>query len=457
MKNIFLILLLASFSLQAQYKIKGELSSPEKYTWVILYKIENARQLFIKNESLKKVSKVIDGEKTAIGQFEFILPANAEVGTYRVSYKTAENAFVDFLFNKEDVAFTFDPEKAEETIQFQKSKENKLYRNYMNSVSIAQYKIDSLQIAYIQDPEPEIAPLYYKQLKEIAALQEDYLVKSKGLMAYHFIKATNKYNSPIIAKDLQEYSKYMNNHFFDAIDFNNSVLYNSPFIIDRIADYVLYMNYSDDPEKQNEFYKTGLKTVLEKVKNETFKKNIIEFLITQFVDSKNIDFADQMMKIDYQKLSDSIQNKKFISDFNKKTRIAIGRDAPEITWKENDKEYKLSTINDAQNYLLVFWSTGCSHCLREIPILYTYTQNSKNTKVIAFSLEKNDKDWTRHIEKYPEWHHVLGLKRWRNSIARTYQIRSTPTYIMLDKDKKIIDKPDTLEEVKKLIEQLDEK
>jgi len=106
--------------------------------------------------------------------------------------------------------------------------------------------------------------------------------------------------------------------------------------------------------------------------------------------------------------------------------------------------------------VLVFWSTGCGHCLREIPILYSYTKNSKNTKVIAFSLENNDKDWKKHIQKYPKWHNIIGLNKWENPIARTYQIYSTPTYIVLNKDKKIIAKPETLEEVRKIVEYLEQ-
>ena len=456
MKKLLLLLFLASFSLQAQYKIKGELHPPKNYNWIILYKIEGARQVFIKSETLKKTSKIINGKKTSISKFEFTLPTNAKVGAYRVSYKTEGSGFVDFLFNKENIAFTFNPDKAEETIRFTTSKENKLYQEYINVVSTQQYKTDSLQIAYIKNPQEKIATLYKSQLSKIAALQKEYLTKSKGLMVQHFIKATNRYNSTVIAKSPQEYLTSINNHFFDTIDFNNAALYNSAFLVDRITDYVFYMNYSDDPTKQAELHQKAVARVLKKATNQSFKKDITEFLITQFVNANNIDFADYMMKTYYHKLPESIQNKEFITNFNEKTLVAIGRTAPEITWKENGKDYKLSTINEAQNYVLVFWSTGCSHCLREIPVLYTHTQNSKNTKVIAFSLEDNDKDWRKHVQKYPKWHNVIGLKKWENKTARAYQIYSTPTYIVLDKNKKIIAKPNTLQEVQKIVEYLDQ-
>ena len=217
------------------------------------------------------------------------------------------------------------------------------------------------------------------------------------------------------------------------------------------------MNYSDDTNKQIELHQKAVQTVLEKAKSQTFKKDIIEFLITQFVNSRNIDFADYLMNTYYKKLPTTIQNDEFTSNFNEKTVVSIGRTAPEIAWKENGsgKAYKLSTLNDAQNYVLVFWSTGCSHCLREIPVLYTHTKNSKNTKVVAFSLENNDKDWKKYIQNYPKWHNAIGLKKWENPIARTYQIYSTPTYIVLDKNKKIIAKPQTLDEVRKIVEYLE--
>ena len=45
------------------------------------------------------------------------------------------------------------------------------------------------------------------------------------------------------------------------------------------------------------------------------------------------------------------------------------------------------------------------------------------------------------------WIHVLGLEKWKNKYVKMYDIRSTPTYLVLDTDKKIIAKPATLEEL----------
>lgn len=443
MKKLFLLLFLVSFNLQAQYKISGEMNPSGKYTWVILYKIEGARQVFVKSG------------KIANGKFSFELQENAKPGAYRISYKTEGKGFADLLFNKENVAFTFNPEKAEETIRFSKSTENKLYQEYIHIVSTQQYRTDSLQIDYLKNPQAKTASLYKTQLAKIAGLQKQYLAKAKGKMVYHFIKATNRHNSADIAKDPQVYLKSINNHFFDTIDFNNEALYNSTFLVDRITDFVFYMNYSEDPIKQRELYEKAVKRVLAKAKNETFKKDIIEFLITQFVNAGNIDFADYLLNSFYKKLPTKIQSTEFTVNYLERTAVGIGRIAPEITWNTNGKDYKLSTINEANNYVLVFWSTGCGHCLREIPQLYTFTKDIKNSKVIAFAMENDDSDWKKLTQNFTGWHHALGLKKWENPIARTYQIYSTPTYIVLDKNKKIIAKPETLDELQKIIKYLE--
>lgn len=455
MKKYLILVFLVSFSLQAQYKISGELNPSGDYTWAILYKIEGARQVFVKSSTLKKETKNKNNKKIKVSNFEFTLPADAKAGAYRVAYKTEDNGFADFLFNKEDVSFSFNPNNAEETIRFSKSKENKLYQKYKDMVATEQYKTDSLQILYLKKQQANTAKLYTSQLKKIASLQKQYLLKSKGLMVNDFIKATNRYNSPKIASTSQSYLTSVLDHFFDTIDFDNKTLYNSTFLVDRITDYVFYMNYSDDPKTQKKLHQKAVDVVLKKATNPVFRKDILEFLITQFTNYNNVEFADVLLNSYYKKLPKADQKAEFIKNYLEKTMVSIGRIAPEITWNENGKNHKLSSINDAQNYVLVFWSTGCSHCLREIPQLHTFSKNKKNTKIIAFSLENNDRDWIKWKKKLPGWHHVIGLKKWENPIARQYQIYSTPTYIILDKTKKIIAKPTTYQEVKKIIEYLE--
>ena len=448
MKKLFFLFFLVSLSLQAQYKIKGTLNSSEKYTWVILYKIEGTRQIFVKNATITAVSN------STLKQFEFELPKDANIGFYRVSYTNDDIEFVDFIFNKEDVSFSFDPKNVETTIVFTISEENILYQKYIKAIVIAQQKIDSLQVSYLKNPSITTANLYASQTKKIALLQRASIQKGAGKLAQNFIIATHKYNSPEIAKTPQEYLSAIIQHYFDVIDLNDPVLYNSTFLINRITDYVFYMNYSEDEKTQEKLYQKSIATVLEQVKNSPFKKEIIEYLVTQFIHFKNVAIVDYLFETYYDTLPKNNQNTEFKKSALEKISVEIGRIAPEIIWKENNTSYKLSTINEARNYVLVFWSTACPHCLREIPELNAFTQNKKHIKVIAFGMEENEKDWEKHILKLKGWHHILGMGKWENPTASAYQIYSTPTYIVLDNTKKIIAKPETLEELKKIIRYL---
>ena len=135
-------------------------------------------------------------------------------------------------------------------------------------------------------------------------------------------------------------------------------------------------------------------------------------------------------------------------------RIAIGRVAPDFSWTENGKELRLSSLKDGLSYVLIFYSTGCSHCLREVPEIFDYMKSKTNTKVIAFAMETSAKTWTNYQLKMPGWHHVLGLGKWENTTARTYQINSTPTYFVLGMDKEIISIPKTLDDLKLVLREL---
>ena len=52
-KVIVLFLFMSTFS-YAQYAIKGTMSPVENSSWVLLYKIEGTKQLFVKNTQVRK-------------------------------------------------------------------------------------------------------------------------------------------------------------------------------------------------------------------------------------------------------------------------------------------------------------------------------------------------------------------------------------------------------------------
>jgi len=128
MKKILALFVFITAIAQAQYSINGTMTPPEKSDWIILYKIEGAKQKFISNSTIKTQTIEINGEEQSIGTFELQLPQDAKKGAYRVTYRDKGAGFVDFLFNKENIEFVFNPQFPDQSIVFTKSLENKVYR-----------------------------------------------------------------------------------------------------------------------------------------------------------------------------------------------------------------------------------------------------------------------------------------------------------------------------------------
>ena len=446
MKKIIVLFLFISAFSYAQYAIKGTMSPIENSSWVLLYKIEGTKQIFVKNTQVRKEGKT--------GFFEFSLPTDAKVGSYRIKYSMKRDGFMDFLFNKENIAFEFNPKDLENTIVFHESKENQIYISFLKKIYTAQYTLDSLQSEYFRNPSSLIKEAYIRSLGNFQKIEKEYILASEEKLVNHFIKASLRYNSSEIFERPVDYISSSITHFFDHIDFSNKTLYNSTFLFDKISEYVVSLNVAADPVQKEEFYKKASKAAIEKTTTISFKTDVINYLISQFAEIKNAVLVDHLFANYFDKLPKENQNIKLKNKILAQLRIAIGRVAPDFSWTENGKELRLSSLKDGLSYVLIFYSTECSHCLREVPEIFDYMKGKTNTKVIAFAMETSAKTWTNYQLKMPGWHHVLGLGKWENTTARTYQINSTPTYFVLGMDKEIISIPKTLDDLKLVLREL---
>jgi thiol-disulfide isomerase/thioredoxin len=454
-KTFFTFLLLISSIANAQHTVKGIMSPKiEKSDWIILYKIEGTKQVFVNNTSMKSDSIVVNGKKERVGNFELKIPSSAKSGVYRINYRLKGESFVDFFYNKEDISFIFNPDYPEQSITFSESSENKLFNTYIETVSIAQQKVDSIQVAVLQNPNLNLKIQYKKAKKNVDSIQHKYTEASKNKYIAPFIKANLRNNPAAILTSVNEYMLNLKNAYFNTLDFSNKTLINSSFLTNKILEYVFYINFSEDKKTQQKLFKQSIETVLAKIKSQPYKKDIIEFLIEQFETSKNLELIDYLFENHYSKLPETLQSQEFKSEKIALFVPEIGRIAPDFSWKENGRTLQLSTLNDAEKYVLVFWSTSCSHCLREIPLLHAYMENKKEIKVIAFALEEDAFVWENYSKaNLSGWHNVLGLNKWQNKVSTTYQVFSTPSYFVLDKNKKIIAKPNEIRDVKDFFDQ----
>ena len=148
------------------------------------------------------------------------------------------------------------------------------------------------------------------------------------------------------------------------------------------------------------------------------------------------------------KLAIANGNQKMVDDIESSTRLRIGAKSPEITWEANGKKHALSTMEKAENYVLVFWSSTCSHCLKELPELHKELKGYGSLKVLAIGLEDDEINW----KKVSNFSHAIALGKWESDYAQTFNIQSTPTYFILDSEKRFIAKPESDKEVVEFLE-----
>ncbi|WP_428741492.1 TlpA family protein disulfide reductase [Tenacibaculum sp.] len=455
MKKLLALLIFTTSIVSAQYTIKGTMTPPEKSDWVILYKIEGAKQKYIKDTTIKHDTVIIGGEKQILGKFSFELPNTAEAGAYRATYRNTGAGFVDFFFNKENVEFVFNPKFPEQSLLFTSSRENKLYSEYKQAYNKIQKKIDSAQAAYIETESRDAKKAYKNEVKELEDVQDTYETKSEGMLVNHFIKASRRYNSYNIHDNIKDYLAATSDNFFKYIDFKNEALFNSSFLIDKINDYVFYLNYTEDKEMQQKLMKKSITDVMKKISSDKLEKAVIYYLISTLTDKRNGPAVDWMFSEYYDDLPSEDQDADFKKEKLDILLATVGRIAPDFSWKENDEDQKLSTLDDGNTYLLVFWSTGCPHCVKEIPELYKYMKTHKEVSVVSFGIENDEIEWTEFVKDLPEWHNAVGTHpeyKFDNETVKKYNLLGTPSYFVLDREKRIIAMPDHVQDVQKYFE-----
>jgi len=131
--------------------------------------------------------------------------------------------------------------------------------------------------------------------------------------------------------------------------------------------------------------------------------------------------------------------------------ILIGKVAPELVMPDTSGRFVSFYASKAKFTFIVFWDTDCGHCKVTLPKLKEfYDQYKKVYDIEVFSID-TDADlerWKSYIrENKHNWISVTGTKT-NIDYHKVYDIISTPVIFILDKDKKIIAKHISVEDIK---------
>lgn len=416
----------------AQHSISGNFSPASEFKWLIAYELTPGSQRYTEDTAIKE------------GYFKLELPENATVGMYRIVYAVPQEEFyIDVIYNgKEDIEFNFN---LEEGISIIASEENKTYYNYLLEIGSLEE-----QLADYYKTDNTSKKEFREITQKISQVQTRYEATNSDLLAHQFVMA----NSPYIPQSYEDFDTYTSTRkkqYFDALDVKSSILQSSGFLKEKLRNYIFSALPSNAQNKETiqDAILTNLDVVSKKLSDAVvpFKTDAFHDFWKTADKNELYTVSDTIFNSYLKGLATENGDQALIDEIELSSRLRIGATSPEITWAQDDTTQTLSALNGSEHYVLVFWSSTCSHCLKELPALHKELTSYENTIVVAVGLEDDETNWNLEKMNLPNFEHAIALGKWESDYAGVFGIQQTPTYFILDKDKRFVAHPENDKEV----------
>ena len=354
------------------------------------------------------------------------------------------------------------------------SKDNDIFSTYSKTMNQLGAQRNQLEQAYNSAATASDSVKYLQALKKMdTSFKEErqkIMTSAPNSMMRFFLDVLQRPDVPAIPiingnADSTYPFYYVKNHFWDNVVFNDNRLLRTPFFEAKLDEY--FKNYvSREPDsiiEEVQYMLTVAKT----------GKEIYPFLLFKFTNkyiSPEFMGQDKVFLHIFQNFfskGDTVllnnESKKAITEraYSIMANL-IGNPAPPLNLNTIDNK-SFSLYNSPAKYTFIaFWDPTCGHCKEEMPRVDSfYTKNWKQLGVQVIGVNTNVKElasWKQFITEQhfdAGWLHAYQTDAAYNAeinagkpttIRQLYDVFKTPTFYLLDKDKKIIAKNLTVEQ-----------
>ncbi len=433
---IVLTLLILAGALQAQF-IKGTV-------------VDNpADKVYLHEIVFGKPALIDSAEVRADDSFVFTTADSLPAGMYQISAAGMQS--IDIIVNGYPVIFHTHVWAVVDSMRVKSSLDTRLYYQLIGEEREFQKKnsaLSQLIRLYADESEKsEFCRLLQSESDSLGRLRIQRQEHLANTYPNSFIAVLLQNSRPPgFTQDFQnqyrDENAFLRDHYFDNLNLNQLMLLRSNILPNKINEYINLYNV----KTEREFIAAIDCIVLKMSKNKRIHQYTLEYLLQSFAETDYDDvffYISSLYEAEHGCLNENL-------DFDLKTEKRIrqnlqpGKTAPEIRLENPDGQLISLHDVDADYTLLMFWASWCSHCVNTLPEvdrLYK-THKEEGLNVYAVSLDREKFEWISTIESQaPDWIHVSELQGWEGEYNTTYHIRGTPTYYLLDDDKKIIAKP----------------
>ncbi|MEI6764075.1 MAG: redoxin domain-containing protein [Bacteroidota bacterium] len=415
-----------------------------------------------------KKYEAVDSVDTKNGEITFILNDKMPVGMYRISFD--KDLFTDVIINKENVDIENNVNDLYKYLKVIASRENTVYysywkasRNINDTINLIAAMGDKIYEANGHVLTHDLDSMQRKagQLnRKLNIITDSLIAASNGLLVQKILLA---YRTPDFetyrrqpgAKPYKKRGDFLKEHYFDNIDFTDSRLLNTEVFHVACTEYI---GMFADPASDSIYTSVSDFILSKAIVNPDVYAYFIQLLINTFEDSpweqtfvhlvnvavqENSCNAGTGLKTEKQKAAAII-------------RLKTGNVAPQIIMNDaSGKPEDLFAVK-AKITLLMFWSPDCEHCAEAMPhIREIYAQyKPMGFEIFAVSVGSDKNAWQKTvIEKKMVWINVSDLKGPDSDALINYNAWTTPTFILLDENHKIMARPINVAQVKEFLKE----
>jgi len=397
-------------------------------------------------------------------------------GIYSIVFP-GKTKIIDFLADKEQMISI----KSDTTDLLNKtivtgSKENLLFQQYQKYISTKGKQLQAEQQAYGNSKTKSDSVLhennYQRYNKELNQYRENVIKQYPQSMLATLFKSMREpavaIAHPVTRQDsITNFDNYKK-HYWDGISFMDNRIIRTPFFLPKVERYFrdILVPSADTIIKESDYLLLLART------NAEMYKFLLNWLTDEYIYPKYMGqdavFVHLFENYHSKGISNWLNEKQLTAISNRAYMVMsnlIGEKAADLDMVDSTgKPTPLNSVN-AEFTVVCFWDPTCSHCREEVPRLdslyqakwkqqgvkiYGVLSENEKTKWIQFIKENNLKDWI-HVYQTEETKKAIADSQ-RPGYKQLYDITQTPTLYLLDKEKRIIAKKLTLQQMDDLLQ-----
>jgi hypothetical protein len=384
---------------------------------------------------------------------------------------------VDFLIDSNQV-ITIDADTTDllNRTKISGGSENDLFRQYQKYIAVKGSLIQQEKIAYANSKTRKDSSLHENNFKllntELTTYRENIIQKYPGSMLASLFKAMHEpavlISKPVTRADSVENYNYYKKHYWDGVSFMDNRIIRTPFFLPKIEKYFrdVLVQAPDSIIKESDYL------LLLARSNDEMYKFLLNWLTDEYIYPKYMGqdavFVHLFEKYHSKGISSWLNEKQLTTISNRAYMIManlIGEKAANLQMTDTTGKVRQLYDVDAAYTIVCFWDPTCGHCREEVPKLDSMFQHKwrqQGVKMFAVLTENEKEKWLQfiHEKNLKGWIHVYQTPEQkkeesdsqRPGYRQLYDVTQTPTLYLLDREKRIIAKKLTWQQLDEILQ-----